>query len=82
MTDLSAVRRTAWATRREKYGPSGHSGSYARRCNDCRRMADVIVRLHNEGVLSEGQAARALGVGRVELRVLADAAGGFGAGIA
>jgi hypothetical protein len=45
-------------------------------------MADVIVRLHNEGVLSEGQAARALGVGRVELRVLADAAGGFGAGIA
>jgi hypothetical protein len=28
--DIADVRREAWATRRAKYGPAGHRGSYAR----------------------------------------------------
>jgi len=71
---LSKVRAKAWQTRREKYGPAGHSGSYSR-CNDCRRaqkMEDYIVKLHNEGVLSEGQAAKATGLDRITLRFKAD----------
>lgn len=73
--DLSAVRAKAWKTRREKYGPRGHNGSYARParpCADCDRMRVLIVRLHVEGVLSEGQAARATGLHRIDLRKLAD----------
>lgn len=76
MTDLSAVRARAWQTRRQKYGPQGHAGSYSRAatpCATCKRMMDVIVRLHNEGVLSEGQASRATGLDRVALRKRADA---------
>lgn len=37
-----------------------------------RSMRDLIVRLHVEEILSEGQAAKAIGVDRVELRRLAD----------
>lgn len=36
-------------------------------------MRSAILRLHNEAVLSEGQAAAILKVDRVELRALADA---------
>lgn len=71
MTD---ARAKAWATRRERYGPRGHSGSY--RCNisaaSARLMRRYLVRLHVEGVLSEGQACKATGLDRVELRTLAD----------
>jgi hypothetical protein len=75
MTDLSAVRKRAWETRREKYGPRGHCGSYAAsgRCGACQSMTDMIVRLHVEGVLSEGQASKATGLDRVALRIKADA---------
>ena len=73
MTDLADARRRAWKTRREKYGPHGHNGyALAGRCGACRRMRDLIVKLHVEGVLSEGQAARAIGEGRVALRIAAD----------
>lgn len=60
--------------RRQKYGPSGHGGSYSRAAPDCRRMVLLIVRLMREGVLSEGQAARATGLGRVQLRKIAQGA--------
>jgi hypothetical protein len=35
-------------------------------------MQELIVRLHKEGTLSEGQASKALQIGRVDLRKLAD----------
>ncbi|HEY6021203.1 MAG TPA: hypothetical protein VIY48_15245 [Candidatus Paceibacterota bacterium] len=41
-------------------------------CGDCKRMTDLIVRLHVDGVLSEGQAAKATGLDRVALRIRAD----------
>jgi hypothetical protein len=76
LADLAEVRKRAWATRREKYGKRGHCGIYTThgRCGGCNRMAALIVRLHNEGVLTEGQAAKAIGIGRVALRIRADAA--------
>lgn len=76
MTDLTEVRHRAWKTRRVKYGPRGHCGVYSRNprtaCGDCKRMTDLIVRLHVDGVLSEGQAAKATGLDRVALRIRAD----------
>lgn len=76
MTDLQQVRARAWATRRKKYGPHGHAGSYSRvatgPCPHCERMTDLIVRLHAEGALSEGQAAKATGLRRIEIRKRVD----------
>jgi len=72
----SGARARAWATRRRLYGAAGHRGSYsghgALRCRDCERMIGVIVRLYAEGVLSEGQAAKATGRDRVWLRIARD----------
>lgn len=68
---------TRWETRRAKYGPQGHNSSYARSsvpCTHCRGAIDTIIRLHIEAVLSEGQAAKALNMDRVEVRRRADAA--------
>lgn len=72
---MDPAKVTAWKTRRERYGQSGHSGSY--RCGLTRdRKADgalrLIVRLHQEGVLSEGQVSSALGISRIEVRKLSD----------
>lgn len=36
-------------------------------------LLSLVIRLHREGVLSEGQVATATGLGRVEVRRLADA---------
>jgi hypothetical protein len=72
---LTNPRKTAWETRRKKYGPRGHGSNYARvqrACDSCERMMTLIVRLHVEGVLSEGQAARATGLHRIDLRKRAD----------
>jgi hypothetical protein len=74
---MSDARKRAWQTRRAKYGSRGHSGAYLRfkrgDCNtNCSAMRDLIVRLHNDGVLSEGQAARATGMHRIDLRIRAD----------
>lgn len=68
------ARAKAWKTRREKYGERGHSGTYScgGGCEHCQRMARAIVRLHNEGVLTEGQAAKITGMDRVSLRRIAD----------
>lgn len=73
--DLSEVRRRAWATRRERYGNAGHNSSYSRSpgaCEHCERMTAALVRLYHLGDLSEGQAAKATGLHRIELRRLAD----------
>jgi hypothetical protein len=81
------ARLIAWKTRRAKYGPKGHVGSYSRRigahpCEDCRGLLDLVIRLHREGVLSEGQVSRASGLDRVTVRALVcdqtDACGGKG----
>jgi hypothetical protein len=71
---LSAARAKAWQTRRARYGPHGHKGIYrqASLCPHCKRMRDALIRLHNEGVLSEGQASKLTGLGRIELRERAD----------
>lgn len=72
---ISEKRKRAWATRREKYGDHGHNGTYNRssgQCSDCERMRGWLVRLHVEGVLTEGQAAKATGLHRIELRRAAD----------
>lgn len=74
---LSEIRKRAWDTRRETYGPKGHARSYScgtaqtNGCALCPARA-MIVRLHVEGTLSEGQAAKATGLDRVALRTLAD----------
>lgn len=73
--DLSVVRRRAWATRREKYGARGHGGAYTRGPSAAGVGAlRMVIRLHAEGVLSEGQVASATGLDRVEIRRLADEA--------
>lgn len=72
MANLSEVRRRAWETRRKEYGPRGHSGNYSRAPSSAERGAlGLVIRLHNEGVLSEGQVAKATGLDRVEIRRLA-----------
>jgi hypothetical protein len=74
MSDISVseIRRQAWQTRRKVYGPKGHASSYARFCPTCAQVRALVVRLHNEEILSEGQASKMLGIGRIELRKLAD----------
>ena len=65
------ARARAWKTRREKYGPRGYDGSYARGAASDRAYA-LIARLWRDGVLSEGQIAKALGIGRAEVRRMCD----------
>ncbi len=75
MSEISKRRKQAWETRRKKYGERGHNGSYNRErhdCPDCARMRKFLARLHVEGTLSEGQAAKAAGITRVEIRILSD----------
>lgn len=68
--DLVEVRRKAWETRRAKYGPRGHAGSYSRASH--RGLLALVIELHTEGVLSEGQVAKASGLDRVTIRHMAD----------
>jgi hypothetical protein len=73
--NAAEVRARAWATRRAKYGPTGHRAVYSRppgQCPACDRMRAYLTRLYVEGTLSEGQAAKATGLDRVSLRKLAD----------
>jgi hypothetical protein len=72
---LSEIRKRAWETRRQKYGVAGHAGSYARTtspCPACHGAVGLLIRLHREGVLSEGQIAKATGIDRISIRELAD----------
>lgn len=63
---LSAARKQAWATRRANYGPQGHRG-YAPRQSSGGALR-LVIQLHAEGVLSEGQVSQATGLDRVEIR--------------
>lgn len=74
MTDISAARARAWETRRARYGHRGHTGSYSRSAAE-RGALGLVIRLLNEGVLSEGQVCRATQLDRVTVRTMADAAG-------
>jgi hypothetical protein len=74
--NLRKARGEAWKTRREKYGPRGHSSAYSRgpagACPHCTAAVDLVMRLLNEATLSEGQVSKALRVDRVTVRALAD----------
>lgn len=82
MTKRGDARAKAWATRRAKYGARGHGGSYSRgptrgtgprpSCDACQRTQYLLISLHVDGVLSEGQVAKATGLDRVAIRELAD----------
>lgn len=68
---LSDARRRSWETRRAKYGQKGHSGAYARPPSILGRKAlQLVARLHEEGMLSEGQCCKALAMERVEFRIM------------
>ena len=70
----SEARHKAWVTRRASYGECGHSGPYnqwPRQKPDTAEMLRLIIRLHNEGVLSEGQVVKTTGLDRVDVRRLA-----------
>lgn len=76
--DLKRARARAWETRRRKYGAHGHSGigkAYSRHSADKAALVDRIQRLESHvvkwlasGDISEGQAAKATGLHRIELR--------------
>ena len=68
------ARHKAWATRRAKYGPRGHGGSYTRWSVEPvgLRALGLVVRLHREELLSEGQCCKALDLDRVAFRKLVD----------
>ncbi len=72
--ELSEVRKRAWETRRVKYGPKGHSGAYSRftTCSRCERMESLLCQLRNEGLLTEGQIAKATGLHRIRIREICD----------
>jgi hypothetical protein len=69
--DRTEARRKAWVSRRAKYGPRGHAGTYTRTALE-RRALRLIVRLHLEGTLSEGQCCKALAMDRVTFRCVRD----------
>lgn len=72
--NLSETRKKAWETRRAIYGPMGHGRAASDHLKlNVIGMRDLIVRLLVEGVLSEGQAAKATGLHRITIRKLADA---------
>ena len=74
MTSETEARAKAWATRRERYGSRGHSGAYRRPPSSLGpRALDVVLRLHDEGTLSEGQCCAYLDLDRLELRRMHDA---------
>ena len=72
----SDARALAWATRREKYGTRGHSGSYRRGAYRVdltgARALGLVIRLHREGTLSEGQCCTALNMDRIDFRHMVD----------
>ncbi len=73
--NVSELRAMAWVTRRARYGPQGHAGAYTRpnRADPVGRAAlALVIRLHHEETLSEGQCCKALGLDRVAFRRLCD----------
>lgn len=76
--DASDPRARAWSTRRERYGQQGHSHvAYSSRGpgKTIGMLAlKLVIRLHREGTLSEGQCCKALDLDRVHFRTLVDGA--------
>lgn len=72
ISEPRTAREIAWDTRRAKYGEAGHAGYRRRRALLDRRALALIVRMHVEQVLSEGQCCAALDLDRVEFRALCD----------
>lgn len=69
----SDARKRGWETRRKKYGSTGHAcGAYGHGGDQVVSMHALLIRLHEEGVLSEGQVAKATGLHRVTVRKMAD----------
>lgn len=69
----SDARKRGWETRRKKYGGTGHArGAYGHGGDHVVSMQALLIRLHEEGVLSEGQVAKATGLHRVTVRKMAD----------
>jgi hypothetical protein len=56
------------------YGPQGHRGTYTRGPfgSDPDKMLAYLIRLYQEGTLSEGQVAKATGLDRISIRRLGD----------
>lgn len=70
---MSPDRAKAWATRREKYGEHGHARSYRRPVDPVGRKAlALVVSLHLQETLSEGQCCAALNLDRVSFREIVD----------
>lgn len=70
---MHPAREKAWNTRREKYGERGHASAYRRPTNRTGALAlSLVVRLHREGALSEGQCCKALEMDRIDFRHLCD----------
>ncbi len=71
---IKNAREMAWKTRRKLYGEYGHSGSY--NCGSgssiIKHMRNVFAQLYNDGILSEGQAAKAMLMDRIQVRTIAD----------
>lgn len=66
-------RARAWATRRAKYGEHGHSGAYRKPTDPVgRRALALVISLHIQETLSEGQCCAALNIDRVSFRALCD----------
>lgn len=67
------ARKRGWETRRQKYGSTGHArGAYGHGGDHVVSMQALLIRLHEEGVLSEGQVAKATGLHRITVRKMAD----------
>ncbi len=70
---MISARAKAWQTRRAKYGDRGHAGAYRRPTDSLgRRALALVIRLHHEETLSEGQCCKALDLDRVAFRELVD----------
>lgn len=67
------ARKRGWETRRQKYGSTGHArGAYGHGGDHVASMQALLIRLHEEGVLSEGQVSKATGLHRITVRKMAD----------
>lgn len=73
MSEETERRKQAWETRRKKYGQNGHSrGAYGHSGDHVASMQALLIRLHVEGTLSEGQVSKATGLHRITVRKMAD----------
>ncbi len=73
LNGIADARKRGWETRRQKYGSTGHArGAYGHGGDHVVSMQALLIRLHEEGVLSEGQVSKATGLHRITVRKMAD----------